>query len=55
MAAQDLALVLFLLDDAAESLERENLDIVFLAVMGALRETNSALHEILIPSSRVSA
>ena len=55
MAAQDPASVLFSLDDAAESLERENLDVGFSAVMGALREASGALREIVVPSSRVSA
>ena len=51
MAAQVPASVLFSLDDAAESLERENLDVGFSAVMGALREASGAFHEILVPSS----
>ena len=55
MAAQDPALSLFLLDDAAESLEWENLDVGLSAVMGALREASGALREILVPSSWVSA
>ena len=36
MAAQDPTSVLFLLDDAAESMEWENLDIGFSAMMDAL-------------------
>ena len=36
MAAQDSTSVLFSLDDASESMERENLDIGFSAVMDAL-------------------
>ena len=55
MATQDPSSVLFSLDDAAESLEWENLDIGFSAVMGALREASGALREILVPSSQVSA
>ena len=35
MAAQDPTSVLFSLDDAAKSLERENIDVGFSAVMGA--------------------
>jgi len=54
MAAQDPTSVLFSLDDTVESLERENLDIGFSAMMGALREASGALREILVPSSRVS-
>ena len=55
MAAEDPSSALFSLDDAAESLERENLDIGFLAVLNALNEASGALYEILSPSSRVSA
>ena len=36
MAAQDPTSVLFLLDDASESRERENLDVGFSAIMDAL-------------------
>ena len=36
MAAQDPTSALFLLDDAAESMERENIDIGFSAMMDAL-------------------
>ena len=54
MAAEDPTLALFLLDDAVESLERENLDIGFSAALNALNEASGALREILVPSSRVS-
>jgi len=55
MAAQEPTSALFSLDDAAESMERENLDVGFSAVMGALREASGSLREIPVPSSRVSA
>ena len=55
MATQDPVSVLFSLDDAAESLERENLDIGFSAVMNALNQASGALREILVPTSQVSA
>jgi hypothetical protein len=55
MAAKDPSSALFSLDDAAESLERENLDIGFSAALNALNEATGALREILAPSSRVSA
>ena len=55
MDAQDPSSALFSLDDVAESIERENLDIGFLDVMNALNQASGALHEIIIPSSRVSA
>ena len=55
MATEDPTSALFSLDDAAESLEQENLDIGFLAVLNALNEASGALCEILVPSSQVSA
>ena len=55
MAAEDPSSALFSLDDAAESLERENLDIRFSAALNALNEATGALREILTPSSWVSA
>ena len=55
MATKDPSLALFSLDDAAESLERENLDIRFSAALNALNEATGALREILTPSSWVSA
>ena len=55
MAAQDPTSVLFSLDDASESMERENLDIGFSAMMDALSQAGGALREILIPSGQVPA
>jgi len=55
MAAEDPTSALFSLDDAAESLERENLDIGFSDVMDALSQASGALREILVPTGRVSA
>ena len=55
MAAQDPASVLFSLDDAAESLERENLDIGFSALIDALSQASGALREILVPTGQVPA
>ena len=55
MAAQDPTLVLFSLDDASESMEQENLDIGFLAVMDAFSQASGALREILVPTGGVSA
>ena len=54
MDAQDPTSALLLLDDVAESMERENLDIGFLAVMNALSQASGALREIIVRSSRVS-
>ena len=53
MAAEDPTSALFSLDEAAESMERENLDIGFSTVMDALSQANGALCEILIPSGQV--
>ena len=55
MAAEDPTSALFSLDDAAESMERENLDIGFSAMMDALSQASGVLHEILVPTGRVSA
>ena len=55
MAAQDPTSVLFSLDDASESMERENLDIGFSAMMDALSQASGALREILIPTGQVPA
>ena len=55
MDARDPTSALFSLDDVAESIERENLDIGFSAMMNALNQVSGALHEIIVPSSRVSA
>ena len=55
MDAQDPTSALFSLDDVAESMERENLDIGFSAVVNALNQASGALREIIVPSSRVSA
>jgi len=55
MDAQDPTSALFSLDDVGKSMERESLDIGFLAVMNALNQATGALHEIIVPSSRVFA
>ena len=55
MAPQDPMSALFSLDDAAESMERENLDIRFSAMMDALSQASGVLCEILVPTDRVSA
>ena len=55
MDAWDPSSALFSLDDVVESVEWENLDIGFLAVMNALNQASGALREIIVPSSRVSA
>ena len=55
MDARDPSSALFSLDDVAESVEWENLDIGFSAVMNALNQANGVLREIIVPSSQVSA
>ena len=55
MAAQDPTSALFSLDDAAESMEQENLDIGFSAMMDALSQASGVLCEIIVPAGRVSA
>jgi len=55
MAAEDTTSALFSLDDASESMEQENLDIGFSAMMDALSQASGALRKILIPIGRVSA
>ena len=54
MAPQDPMSALFSLDDAAESMERENLDIGFSAMMDALSQARGVLHDIIVPADRVS-
>ena len=54
MDARDPTSALFSLDDVAENMEQENLDIRFSAVMNALNQDSGALCEIIVPSSRVS-
>ncbi|XP_066351319.1 uncharacterized protein [Miscanthus floridulus] len=53
MDARDPSSALFTLDDVAESVEQENLDIGFSAVINALNQANGALREIIVPSSWV--
>ena len=55
MAAEDPTSALFSLDDAAESMERENLDIEFSAMMNAMSQASGVLSEIFVPTGWVSA
>ena len=55
MAAQDPTSALFSLDDHAESMERENLNVGLSTMMNALDQVRGALREIVIPTSQVSA
>ena len=51
----DPALMLFTLDDAAESMERESLDVGIVSVLEALDHAWGALRNVVVPSSRVFA
>jgi len=53
MAAKEPTSILFSLDDASESMERENLDIGFSAVMDTLSQDSGALREILVPTGQI--
>jgi hypothetical protein len=45
--------MLFTLDDAAESMEWESLDVGIASVLEALDHATSALRDIFVPSGRV--
>ena len=55
MAPQDPTLTLFSLDDATECIERESLKVGFSAMMDALSQARGVLHEVIVPTGRVSA
>ena len=50
---QDPASMLFTLDDAVESMERESLDVGMASMLEALDNTTGALHDVVVPSGRV--
>ena len=45
--------MLFTLDDAAESMERESLDVGIASVLEALDHTTGALRDVVVPSGQV--
>ena len=47
--------MLFTLDAATESIERESLDMGIASVLKALDHVRGALHNVVIPSSQVFA
>jgi len=51
MAAQDPTSALFSLDDHAESMEREGLDVGILTMLDALEQARGALREIVVPTT----
>ena len=50
MNPQDLASMLFTLDDAAGSMEWEILDVGIMSVLEALNHARGALHDVVVPS-----
>jgi len=52
---QDPASTLFTLNDAAESMERESLDVGIASVLEALDHARGALRDVVIPSDRIFA
>ena len=54
MAAQDPMSALFTLDDHAESMERESLDLGISSMMEALNQAREVLREVFVPTTRVS-
>ena len=55
MDPQDPTLTLFLLDDAAESIERGSLDEGISVMMGVLDQAWVILRDVIVPNGRVSA
>jgi len=45
--------MLFTLNDAAESMEWESLDVGIVSMLKALDHARGALHDVVIPSGRV--
>ena len=50
-----LASMLYTLDGATESMERESLDVGIVSMLEALDHARGALHDIIVPSDRVFA
>ena len=55
MDPRDPTLTLFSLDNATESIERESLDEGISAMMDVLSQARGVLHDIIVPTGRVSA
>ena len=55
MDPQDPMSILFLLDDATESIERGSLDEGISVMMGVLDQAWVILHDVIVPNGRVSA
>ena len=53
MDPQDPVSMLFTLDTAAESMEQESLDVGIASMFDALDHAMGALHDVVVPSSRV--
>ena len=55
MDPQDPASKLFTLNDAAESMEQESLDVGIVSVLKALDHARGALRDVVVPTGRVFA
>ena len=55
MDPKDLMSILFSLDDATESIERGSLDKGISVMMDVLNQARGILHDVIIPTGRVSA
>ena len=54
MDPQDPTSILFSLDDASESIERESLNKGISAMLEVLNEARGILHDVVVPTGRVS-
>ena len=45
--------ILFSLDDATESIERESLNVGISAMLEALNQARGVLHDVVVPTSQV--
>ena len=54
MDPHDPTSILFSLDNATESIERESLNEGILAMMDVLNQARGVLHDIIIPTGQVS-
>ena len=54
-SSEDPPSMLFTLDDAAESMERESLDVGVASMLEALDHARGALRNVVVPSGRVFA
>ena len=55
VSLEDLMLMLFTLNDATESMERESLDVGVMSMLEALHHARGALRDVVIPVGRIFA